>query len=107
MELSTQNQMGSQQLKNDKTNLQPSIVPAKFSQMIEELAVVYKIPHYGELGKNLKYEVNQPALTNGKYVTYNIKGEDALGQFEGKRRYNDFYALRNIIMIRWPGVFLP
>jgi sorting nexin-1/2 len=83
------------------------MAPAKFSQMIEELANVYKIPHYGELGKSIKFEVSQPQLTNGKYVAYFIRGEDALGQFEGKRRYNDFYTLRNILMIRWPGCFIP
>ncbi|CDW84248.1 UNKNOWN [Stylonychia lemnae] len=79
----------------------------RFSQMVEDLLQKYRIPHYGIMTSNTRFEVIQPALINNKYVTYHINGEDSLGQFDGKRRYNEFYQLRNILCVRWPGVFVP
>jgi len=47
--------------------------------MVEELVQKYKIPHYGAMTNNIKFEVVQPTLINNKYVTYYIIGEDSLG----------------------------
>lgn len=41
------------------------------------------------------------------HVTYTVKGKDDDGEFEGSRRYNDFYHLRNHLVNRWPGTFVP
>ena len=41
------------------------------------------------------------------HVSYTIKGRDEDGDFEGQRRYNDFYHLRNALINRWPGTFIP
>jgi hypothetical protein len=80
---------------------------SKFSQMIEELANEYRIPHYGDLSHSLHFEVVKPCLVGNKYVSYHVKGEDSLESFEGMRRYNEFYALRQTLCVRWPGLFVP
>eukprot|EP00357_Protocruzia_adherens_P011801 CAMPEP_0115004784 /NCGR_PEP_ID=MMETSP0216-20121206/19458_1 /TAXON_ID=223996 /ORGANISM="Protocruzia adherens, Strain Boccale" /LENGTH=469 /DNA_ID=CAMNT_0002370937 /DNA_START=71 /DNA_END=1480 /DNA_ORIENTATION=+ len=43
----------------------------------------------------------------GKYVCYQIKGKDAKGEFVTTRRYNDFFVLRNVLLSRWPGIYIP
>lgn len=34
-------------------------------------------------------------------------GRDDDGFFEGIRRYSDFFNVRNALIHRWPGVFIP
>ncbi|CAD8159188.1 unnamed protein product [Paramecium octaurelia] len=41
------------------------------------------------------------------YTYYIIKGKDKIGFFEVYRRYKDFISLRDILLIRWPGCFIP
>ena len=43
----------------------------------------------------------------GSHFTYSIGGIDDEGIFEGSRRYNDFYALREHLVRNWPGVYIP
>lgn len=45
--------------------------------------------------------------TKGKHVSYTVRGTDSLGDFEGSRRYKDFLALRNSLIARWPGCYIP
>jgi hypothetical protein len=47
------------------------------------------------------FSVTDPINTG--HVTYTVKGKDSEGDFEGKRRYNDFFHLRNALLNRWPG----
>jgi sorting nexin-1/2 len=36
------------------------------------------------------------------------KGTDSLGKpFEGTRRYNEFFQLRELLRSFWPGLFIP
>lgn len=51
------------------------------------------------------FEVGDPQM--GSHVTYTVKGYDTEGPFEGKRRYNDFFNLRSILVSRMPGIFIP
>jgi hypothetical protein len=45
--------------------------------------------------KQINISVQDPQLdTVGGFTTYLITGTDKLGQFEIRRRYNDFYTLR-------------
>jgi hypothetical protein len=55
---------------------------------------------------NLEFMVGNPDETQG-YVQYYVKGKDRLGEWEGQRRYNHFFFLHDILMQRWPGVYLP
>ena len=75
--------------------------------MLEDVANEYRIPHYGDLTNNIHFEVIKPCLIQNKYVAYQLKGEDSLETFEGMRRYNEFYMLRNSLCARWPGLFIP
>lgn len=51
------------------------------------------------------FSVTHPV--KGSHVSYTVKGIDDDGPFEGSRRYNDFYFLRNALVSRWPGVYFP
>ena len=41
------------------------------------------------------------------HVVYTVKGQDDISEYEAIRRYKDFFALRNILITRWPGCFVP
>ncbi len=51
------------------------------------------------------FEVVDPI--KGSHVTYTVKWYDEDGEFEGNRRYNDFYHLRVGLLNRMPGIFIP
>jgi hypothetical protein len=51
------------------------------------------------------FTVTDPVNTG--HVSYTVRGRDDEGEFEGQRRYNDFYHLRNSLVNRWPGTFVP
>lgn len=51
------------------------------------------------------FQVTDPVNTG--HVSYTVRGKDEEGEFEGQRRYNDFYHLRNSLINRWPGTFVP
>lgn len=42
-----------------------------------------------------------------KHTIYNVKGMDRIGQFDTYRRYNDFLALREYLLTKWPGCYIP
>ena len=51
--------------------------------------------------------MGDPTLLNGKYVVYKVSGVDERGPFEGNRRYNEFFLLRQVIVANWPGIYIP
>ena len=53
-----------------------------------------------------KFSVRNPQ-DHGGHIVYECKGVDSKGEWEGKRRYNDFYNLRQALTSRWPGLPLP
>ncbi|CAD8060624.1 unnamed protein product [Paramecium sonneborni] len=42
-----------------------------------------------------------------KFTVYLIKGSDNQGSFEVQRRYNDFFELRELLVKKWPGCYIP
>ena len=50
--------------------------------------------------------VKNPMDQSG-HIVYDVKGIDRDGVFEGKRRYNDFLAIRNLFVARYPGLVVP
>ena len=53
-----------------------------------------------------KFTVSNPVKITG-HIKYTVKGEDSEGPFEEVRRFREFYALRNVFIQRWPGVYIP
>jgi len=51
------------------------------------------------------FSVSDPVNTG--HVSYTVRGRDEDGEFEGSRRYNDFYHLRHALTSRWPGTYVP
>lgn len=41
------------------------------------------------------------------HISYTIKGKDEDGDFEGSRRYKNFFSLRKALLERWPGTYVP
>jgi hypothetical protein len=41
------------------------------------------------------------------FMLYTIKGTDKNGEFETKRRYNDFKLLVDVLKKRWPACHIP
>jgi len=56
--------------------------------------------------RSKKFTVNNPVKIQG-HIKYTVTGEDASGAFEEVRRYKEFFALRNVLLQRWPGVYIP
>jgi len=51
------------------------------------------------------FSVSDPV--KGGHTTYTVRGQDNDGPFEGSRRYNDFYVLRENLVKCWPGCHVP
>lgn len=53
-----------------------------------------------------KFNVLNPVKIQS-HIIYTVTGVDQDGDFETKRRYKEFFALRNTLLARWPGVYIP
>ena len=53
--------------------------------------------------------MTDPLIKDGiqKYITYNIRGEDVNGPFNIYRRFKNFVFLRETLVKRWPGCYIP
>ena len=52
------------------------------------------------------FNVGQP-MKMGGHVKYKVVGVDGMRNFEEMRRYKEFFTLRNTLVQRWPGVYIP
>jgi len=57
-------------------------------------------------GEAMKYTVKNPHDKNG-HIVYEVAGNDKHGEWNGLRRFNEFYTLHQIITKRWPGIPIP
>ena len=53
-----------------------------------------------------QFSVSNPVKTGG-HIKYSVTGVDSDGPFEEVRRYRDFFAFKNALMQRWPGIYIP
>ena len=56
--------------------------------------------------KSAQFRVFNPIKVSG-HIKYTVSGVDADGPFEETRRFSEFYALREALAQRWPGVYIP
>jgi hypothetical protein len=56
--------------------------------------------------ENYNFRVVKPQL-HGSHIVYQVQGLDKQGPWEGTRRYNQFYCLREALAKRWPGLLIP
>lgn len=57
-----------------------------------------------------KITVSEPQVNTDStlpYVSYLVSGYDLKGPFSTRRRYRDFHLLREKIVERWPGLYVP
>jgi hypothetical protein len=53
-------------------------------------------------------KVSDPEADSSKgFYTYLISGSDDVGNFEIRRRYNDFFYYREALVKKWPGIYVP
>ena len=45
--------------------------------------------------------------SKGGHIVYQCKGVDNMGNWDGERRYSEFYKLHQVLSTRWPGVPIP
>lgn len=53
-----------------------------------------------------QFTVKNP-IKSGGHIRYTVTGLDSEGSFEESRRYKEFFALRNTLAQRWPGIYIP
>ena len=53
-----------------------------------------------------QFKVHSPVNVQGR-IAYMVKGVDNDGEFEVRRRYNDFHHLHTRLTERWPGIIIP
>ena len=53
-----------------------------------------------------KFTVTDPIKASGHFK-YTITGVDQEGEFSQVRRFNEFFALAEILRVRWPGCYVP
>jgi hypothetical protein len=53
--------------------------------------------------------INTETVDTGfkKHVKYTIGGQDKQGLYTVKRRYKEFFALHNQLVLNWPGCYVP
>ena len=56
--------------------------------------------------KSQLFRVYNPVKSGG-HIKYTVSGVDVDGPFEEARRYSEFFALRDVLAQRWPGVYIP
>ena len=69
---------------------------------------VYKAKDSDIFTEDFAYDftVKNPQDFHG-HVVYEVKGKDLQGDFDCKRRYNEFFILFECLQKRWPGILLP
>jgi len=56
--------------------------------------------------KSAQFRVYYPIKVSG-HIKYTVSGVDSDGPFEETRRFSEFFALREALATRWPGVYIP
>ena len=59
---------------------------------------------------DIEVEVCNPMTRDkkiGKFVVYEVVGQDKNGSFNCQRRYNEFKELRMKLTENWPAIFIP
>ena len=54
----------------------------------------------------MEFSVRNPQ-DQGGHIVYEVKGRDKLGQWECKRRYNEFHVLHEVLVKRFPSIPVP
>jgi sorting nexin-1/2 len=52
------------------------------------------------------FDVKNPIKQSG-HIKYTVSGVDSEGPFDQQRRFREFFALKNTLAIRWPGIYIP
>lgn len=81
------------------------------NKLLNDLKEVAKEVHVEDMAdeedpKSKLFSVSNPVKSGG-HIVYTVNGVDGEGPFEETRRFREFYALRNVLVQRWPGIYIP
>ncbi|CDW91301.1 px domain containing protein [Stylonychia lemnae] len=82
-------------------------------QLLEELnsmklqEVPLEVPMKEEVDPKVKKFTVQNPTKIGGHIKYAVTGVDGEGDFEDVRRFSQFFALKNALQQRWPGIYIP
>ena len=81
----------------------------KFAALFNEgMKEFRRINQYGVHNAKEGFSLGSPSLLSGKYMVYLTTGIDTKGvPFQGNRRYNEFFHLREMLKHAWPGIYIP
>jgi len=72
-----------------------------------EINIFRDLPSFQLNQNEISVQVLNPTLKGGKFVVYTIKGGDKEGAFETYRTQDQFIEIRNLLVNRWPGCYIP
>ncbi|CAD8166047.1 unnamed protein product [Paramecium octaurelia] len=102
--------------KNEKTNEENQVKEQEEKQQIAEKGAETTTQNLDNLFLKADYsfpieiKVCDPVQKSGgisNYVVYTIKGKDCFGDFETQRRFNEFFTIRELLLAKWPGQYVP
>jgi hypothetical protein len=73
---------------------------------MKDTGVEEEAPKEEEDPKVKLFAVSNPIKQSG-HIKYTVTGVDSEGPFEEMRRFREFFALKNALAARWPGVYIP
>jgi hypothetical protein len=85
---------------------EPGAAAADGEEPEVDAAVYEKANDLVETTDEQKFTCSHPQ-DRGGHIVYKCKGYDAQGVWEGDRRYNEFWKLREKLELRWPGIPFP
>lgn len=56
--------------------------------------------------RSAQFRVFNPVKVSG-HIKYTVSGVDSDGPFEEARRFSEFFALKEALSARWPGIYIP
>ncbi|CAD8098919.1 unnamed protein product [Paramecium sonneborni] len=103
-------------LQNDKENEENQVKDQEQRQQLNDKAPETNSQNMENLFLKPDYsfpieiKVCDPVQKGGSlsnYIVYTIKGKDCFGQFETQRRFNEFFTIRELLLAKWPGQYVP
>ncbi len=73
---------------------------------MKDITIDAENPSEQQDSRQQQFTVTNPMKVQ-KHIKYTVRGIDSDGAFEEMRRFSEFFALRNMLSLRWPGVYIP
>ena len=89
--------------REEKTNKSSVKVKTQFDALFKEQQNDNNVI---ETSAEQEFQCTHPK-SKGGHIVYQCKGVDNMGNWDGERRYSEFFKLHQVLSTRWPGVPIP